>query len=348
MYKRLFSWKNPKPAKTCAVVRLGAIGDNIMASSLLPVLKSQGYHITFYVAEGNGYESIKHDPHIDRFIIQGKDEVPASFLVEFWNSAKLRYDKWINLSESVEVTLLAKPNSPQWEWPNEVRAKYFDRNYLEWTHELAGLPGPYNPKFYSTLEEKAWARKTASRWGAKNVLWSLAGSSGHKVWPHLDVIVARLMLSYKDVHVTFVGDELCQKLEEGWENEPRVHRHSGKWSIRESMAFAEAADLIIGTETGLMNAACMMDAWKIITLSHSSPNMLTKHWKNTISLEQPKGIGCPKSHCRQLHGGNNTDAWLDCPRHEETGTSLCQFHIDPEMMWESVVSVLGEQHRMVA
>jgi hypothetical protein len=77
------------------------------------------------------------------------------------------------------------------EWPNEVRAKYMDRNYLEWTHELAEVPPPYRPKFYSTLEEKAWARKTANQWGRKNIIWSLSGSSGHKTWPHLDTIIAR-------------------------------------------------------------------------------------------------------------------------------------------------------------
>lgn len=331
---RKFSWQDPKPEKTCAIIRYGAIGDMIQVSSILPGLKEQGYHITLYCQAGNGYEAVKNDPHVDRFIIQGKDEVPNLALEEFWAYTKKKYDRWINLCESIEGTLLASPGRSGYEWPNEVRAVHMDRNYLEWTHQLAQVPPPYNPKFYSTLDERAWARKTANRFGKQNILWSLAGSSGHKVWPHLDAVIARIMLEMPDVHVVLVGDEACQILEYGWEKEPRVHRQSGKWSIRESMAFAEVADLVIGTETGLLNAAGHMDTPKIVTLSHSSKEMLTKHWKNVIALEQD--VGCPKHPCRQLHGAEGFDAWMDCPQEPTTGTALCQFHIGPDVMFEAI------------
>ena len=343
-----FSHRLPKPEKTCAVIRYGAIGDQIMTSSLFPGLKAQGYHLTCYVQAGQGYEAIKHDPHVDRFVIQGKNEIPPQFLSEFWNYTRKKYDKWINLCESVEATLLASPGRANWEWPNELRAKYLDRNYLEWTHELAQVPPPYLPKFFSTQEERAWARKKASQFGRRNILWSLAGSSGHKVWPHLDTVIAGIMLEYPDTHVVLVGDEYCQILEVGWENEPRVHCMSGKWSIRESMAFAEVADLIIGTETGLLNAAGSMDAWKIVTLSHSSENMLTKHWKNVIALNQPEGVGCNKHPCRQLHGAEGHSPWEDCPKEETTGTALCQYHVGPQQMFGAIQRVFGQPIKMVA
>lgn len=352
MIERRHSWKDPKPSKTAAVVRYGAQGDNVQASSVLPWLKEQGYHVTFYCQSGLGYEVIKHDPHVDRFIIQEQNAIPPQFLLEFFNYTKKKYDKWINLCESVEGTLLAAPKRAAYDWPNEARALLMNKNYLEWIHALAEVPPPYRPKFYSTAKEREQARWTARKWGKRNVLWSLAGSSGHKVWPHLDVILARIMLHYPDTHVVLVGDDSCRLLEQGWNKwdeqkndfvdvEPRIHCKSGRWSIRQSMAFAEAADLIIGTETGLLNAAGSMDTPKIITLSHSSPEMLTKHWKNTIALQQPKGVGCTKSPCRQLHGGDGADPWMDCPQHEETGTALCQYEIGPEMMWEAVQRVLG-------
>lgn len=340
-------WKE-KPEKTAAVIRYGAIGDMIQASSVLPWLKENGYHVTVYCQPGAGYETIQHDPHVDRFVLQEKDVVPPVMLDQFWDHTRKKYTKWINLCESVEATLLASPGRANWEWPNEVRAKYLDRNYLEWTHELAGVPAPYRPKFYSTPEEKAWARKTKERMGKRVILWSLSGSSGHKTWPHIDAVIAGLMLEYPDVHVVTTGDDLCQILEAGWEDEPRVHKMSGKWTIRQSMAFAEVADLIIGTETGLLNAAGSMDAWKIVNLSHSSKEMLTKHWKNTIVLEQPQGVGCNKHPCRQLHGANGRDPWEDCPQEKETGTALCQFHIEPRMMWEAITSVLGKPIRIAA
>jgi ADP-heptose:LPS heptosyltransferase len=340
------------------VVRYGAQGDNIQASSILPWLKENGYHVTFYCQDGLGYEVIKHDPHIDRFIVQGRDQVPNQFLLEFFENTKKKYDKWINLCESVEGTLLASPKRANFEWPNEVRAIHMNRNYLEWTHALAGVPAPYRPKFYSTLEEKQWARTQKQRFGDRVILWSLAGSSGHKVWPHLDDIILRILPSYPDVHIVLVGDDTCKLLEQGWckhdeekddfvETDSRVHLRSGKWTIRQSMAFAEVADMIIGTETGLLNAAGSMSTPKIITLSHSSPEMLTKHWNNVTVLEQSEGVGCPKKWkanggaCRQLHGGDNTDPWIDCPKHEDSGTAQCQFNIAPEMMWQAVQGVLG-------
>ena len=318
----------------------------IQMSSILPWLKSENFHVTLYCQSGLGYEVIKHDPHIDRFIIQDRDAVPPHVLGDFWKHTKKKYHKWINLSESVEGTLLACHDRVQFEWPNHLRAKYLNRNYLEWTHELAEVPPPYRPKFYSTEEEKVWARKQASSFGKRNILWSLAGSSGHKVWPHVDAVIAGLLIQYQDVHVVLVGDDSCALLEQGWEQgdktTPRVHCFSGKWSIRQSLAFAEVADLIIGTETGLLNAAGSMDAPKIITLSHSSEEMLTKHWKNVIPLNQPKGVGCNKHPCRQLHGGSGTDPWVDCPKHEGEGVALCQFFVSPEMMWSAVESVLGK------
>src|SRR6185503_12589720 len=104
-----FSYKLPKPEKTCAIVRYGAQGDMIQMSSILPWLHENGYHVTVYCQAGIGHDVVKHDPHIDRFVIQGKDEIPPQFLEEFWNYTRKKYTKWINLCESVEATLLASP-----------------------------------------------------------------------------------------------------------------------------------------------------------------------------------------------------------------------------------------------
>lgn len=312
----------------------------VIASSIYPWLKEQGFHITLYCQSGQGYDTAKNDPHVDRFIVQNRDAVPPQVLAQFWGHEKNKYTKWVNLSESMEATLLACPDRAQWEWPNELRAKFLDKNYVEFVHELAQVPPPYRPKFYSTESERVWAREKAKSYGKRNILWSLSGSSGHKAWPHLDSVIAAVLLEYPDVHFVLVGDDFCRILEQGWEKEPRVHCHSGKWSIRESLSFCEVANLILGTETGLLNAAGYLDVPKIINLSHSSEEMLTKHWRNTTVLRQPKGVGCNKQPCRQLHGSGGVSQWLDCPKHEETGTALCQFHIGPDVMMNAIRKVL--------
>lgn len=327
------SWKEPKPAKTCAVVRYGAWGDLMQASSVFPGIKEQGYHITL-ITVPNGWDIVKHDPHIDHVIVQDKDQVPNQDLSDYWEWMGKKYDKVVNLSESVEGTFLALPGRANHRWPLEIRQKYLNKNYLEFAHELAGIPYKPAQKFYPTLEEKAWARKERDKNKGPVILWSLAGSGVHKTWPYLDQIIARLLLTYKDAVIYLVGDVLCQMLESGWEKEPRVIRKSGKWNMRETLSFAQIADMVIGPETGVLNAVAFEDVPKVITLSHSSENNLTRDWKNVYPLT-PKNTDCYP--CHILHYG-----YKYCRKDEETGCAACQVDITADQMWEQIVKILGK------
>lgn len=324
--------RGPKPAKTCAVVRLGAFGDMIQASSILPALKEQGYHVTVYTAT-RGYDVVKHDPHIDAFVLQDPDQVPIHELGEFWKWLKGRYTRFINLSESVEGSLLAVPGTAAHGWPHELRHALMNVNYLEMAHGVAGVPFPPRQKFYPTDVEAAWARKERQKMGgAPVILWTLSGSSIHKAWPYLDQTVARTLLEWPNARVVLVGDELSKTLEQGWEAEPRVLRRSGEWTIRQTLAFIEQADLLVGPETGVMNAAGLHPVKKVVTLSHSSEENLTKHWKNCVALT-PKNTACYP--CHQMHYSSEF-----CPRDEKEGVAKCQADISVDAMWEAMKSHL--------
>lgn len=334
--KHLYSHKAPKPAKRAAVVRYGAYGDLIQASSILPGLKEQGYHVTVYTVP-KGHDVVKHDPHIDTFVIQDHEQVPNAELPAFWEHESKKYDRWINLSESVEGTWLSLPGRTNAIWPAWVRTKYMDVNYLEFQHDLANVPLPIKPQFFATQEEKAWARSERKRFGGDYfVMYVLAGSSVHKVWPHMDTLFARFMLTYPGVRIVTVGDEACQMIEAGWENESRVVRKAGKYTIRETLSLLAECDLVIGPETGVMNAAAMLPMPKVMFLSHSSANNLTKGWQNTISLE-PKVDCFP---CHRMHYD-----WSNCRKDESTGTAACQVSISVDQAWDAVCSVL---HRKAA
>lgn len=330
----LYSYKVRQPEKTAAVIRYGAFGDLIQASSLYPLLKAQGYHVTLYTTDG-GNEIAKSDPNIDKVIVQGKDQVPNIALPHFWDHLKKKYTKFINLSESAEASLLAVPGRTNHAWPKSLRHKMMNRNYSEFAHDIAELPYSIKTKFYATKEEQEWAENEYKKIGGRVILWSLSGSSVHKTWPHLDAVIARLMLEHKDTKVVLVGDTLCQLLEQGWENEPRVIRRSGVWSIRESISFAQVADMVIGPETGLMNAVAMEPNSKVIMLSHSTPENLTKYWKNTIALE-------PKTDCYPCHMMHyNFD---HCVRDETTGCAQCQVDISADHVYR----VIDKQLRKAA
>lgn len=318
-----------KASKTVAVVRLGAFGDLMQAASIFPGLKAEGYHLTLYTAP-RGYEVVRHDPNIDGVVLQDPDQVPVHELGAFWAWLRTRYSRFINLSESVEGSLLAMPGRAAHEWPHELRHALLNVNYLEMVHGIAKVPFPPRQKFYPTELEVSWARKEREKIGGSRViLWTLSGSSIHKTWPYLDQIIARVLMKEKDARIVLVGDEHCKLLERGWEMEPRVIRRSGEWTIRQTLAFMDQAHLLVGPETGVMNAAGLHPVPKVVTLSHSSAENLTKHWKNCTALT-PANTACYP--CHQMHFGSEF-----CPRGEKSGTALCQEDISPDVMWEAML-----------
>lgn len=337
------SWqKKVKPAKTCAVVRYGAIGDLIQASSVFAALKKQGYHITLYTSPP-GDAVVRHDPHIDEFYLQDKDQVPNHLLGEYWAYHRKKYDKWVQLSESVEGSLLALPGRALHEWPPALRHSFLNRNYLEVQHEIAQVP--YEPlmRFYPTEEERKWARKERSKMGRFVIGWPVSGSSVHKTWGGLDNVIASIMLDFPGVDVVLLGNEASKILEQGWEKEKRVHRRSGVWSVRESLAFMQEVDMAIGPETGVMNSVAMLSYPKVVFLSHSTDENLTRDWVNTHVLISENTV-CPgrgnneAPACHQLHY-----SWQYCKATEDK-VSQCQADITVEhayrVIWHSITWAL--------
>ena len=326
-----FTCDEPKPEKTCAVVRYGAWGDGIQSTSILPGLKEQGYHITFYTTP-RCFDVIQHEPLIDRIIQQDTEQVPNAWLGPFWESLEKKYDKFVNLSESVEATFLAMPDRMAYHWTTEARHLLMNKNYWEFMHAVAGVPfeKPLS-RFVATEAEKKWALEEKEKHGGKpTIMLALAGSSIHKVYEGIDVVIARLLSAFRDVKVFTVGDERCRDMIENvWTEQPKVVRRSGVWSIRQTMAFAQVCDLVIGPETGVMSAVAMEDMPKIVLLSHSSVENLTKHWTNTYSLFSTKTKCAP---CHKL-----IYTWEQCNKDEETGTAKCMSDIPPDAVWHSIL-----------
>jgi ADP-heptose:LPS heptosyltransferase len=321
--------------KTAGVVRFGAVGDMIQTSSVLRQLKADGYHVTLFCHSGSSYDVIREDPSVDEFVIQDVDQVPNEQLGEYWTYLSKQFDKFVNLSGSVESTWLALEHTYPFYWPHEVRHKYLNENYLEFMHTLAGVPFVPSPKFFSTEKERRRVQQWKKKIGGKVLLWALAGSSVHKWWPHTDAVVARLMIEHPDWHVVFVGDELCKILEVGWEKESRVHRRSGVWSYRQSLTFAvEQADVVIGPETGVLNAVSHEQVPKLVFLSHSSHNNLTRDWVNVYPLTPEKTPCYP---CHMLH---TNELW--CEKDKETGASLCSANTSAHQVWAVLDKVIKD------
>jgi ADP-heptose:LPS heptosyltransferase len=326
--------------KTCAVLRYGGIGDMMMASCVFPELREQGYHITLFT-HTNSYNVVSEDPFIDRFVLQESGQVPIEDYRDFVFHLMEKYDKVVNLSESIEGTLLALPDRVSYYWPKEARHKIMNKNCYQMTADIADVPLNLCGRFYRTKKERIMGEKMRKKFPGPIIIYVLSGSSIHKFWPYQDNLIAKILLKYPDANIFLVGDAVSQLLEQGWQHEPRVHQTSGKWSVRSVMAFCYDADLIITPETGVALGVQFRKVPKILLLSHSSVNNYVSSWKSAHPIE-PEGCDCYP--CHQLHYGTEfcTMVEVEDDDGEVASFSDCQLKIDPDRVFQKVVEILGE------
>jgi len=305
--------------KKVLVIRLGAYGDAIFCTKLLKALKEDGYHVTMNCNEQTK-KILLHDQNIDAWINHKTDSVPMEKLDEHWIEIGKGFDKVVNLSGSIEQKLLKLEGTDEYKWSKEKRHEECNINYYDYTLELGGyghIKGE-NGQLYFTKAEHKWAKKEIAKCKGKfTIIWALSGSSFHKTYPYTEYVACEFLDKYLDSIMFTVGEPLCQVLE--WDH-PRTKCKSGKWTIRQSMLMTKYADLVIGTETGLLNAAACYDTPKIVMLSHSTHENLSKHWKNTFAIHAD--VDCYP--CHQLHYTREA-----CPLDKKTGAPICTARLDP-------------------
>lgn len=350
--------RNPDGRKRALVARFGAYGDMMMASSVFPHLREQGYHVTVATTP-RGRDVIHADPHVDEIMLQDDDQMPASALVEHVRRLGERFDKVIHLTGSLEQHCLLHPAQVGYWHDDETRRRlYGSINYLETTHDIAGVPRDWRVKFYPTQAERA-AAEALHKEHPFMIMLSLSGSSVHKAYPHIG-LVTRILLRDTNATVILVGDKECQILEQfiaavalnddSLTGVPpdelrgkvgkRLLLRSGVWSIRESLAHAQLCHAVAGPETGVLNAVSMEESVaKVVLLSHSSQRNLTWHWKNTASLS-PKTTCHP---CHRLHYG-----FENCRRDADTGAAQCAADIHPRDVIEAMRRLVTAKQQLAA
>lgn len=336
------TWSNPRPSKTCGIFRIGGWGDVLQMTSILPGLKEQGYHITV-ITHAKAEEVLRHEPLIDELQLQDIGQIPNHMLGEYWAHVRKKYDRFINLSETVEYQFLAFHDKAVYYWPQKARHAVMNHNYGEILHHVAQVPwnGAPESRFISTEEERKWAHEQKLEIGGNPlILWVLTGSAINKLYPHMDEVMENLSKNYPSAKVVTVGDEKTRiMIESAWEGKAHIVRRSGVWDIRQTLTFAKQCDLVMGPETGVLNSVAMDSMQKIVMFSHSSPENLTRDWVNTFDLYS---LNTPCHPCHKM-----IRTWDDCLR-GESGTAHCMESIPVQTVLDAIKASLPEKEAIAA
>jgi ADP-heptose:LPS heptosyltransferase len=308
------------------VIRYGALGDAVWMTPLLKQLKADGYHVVLNCTEYSA-QVLKECPWIDEFIFQGKDVVPNEELKPYWDMISEGFAKVINLSGSVEDVLLVREGSDDANLGHAVRHAMCNKNYMDATMARGGYPEMTGclPELHFTLLEEELGQMVRTMKDDKFIiLWSLSGSAFHKLYPWSEYVAGSIERELPNAQIITVGDHLCQILE--WQL-PGTLNKCGKFTVRQSMIMTKFADLVIGPETGILNAAACYETPKIVFMSHSSVENLTKYWKNCHSVA---ALDCE---CQPCHKLIYTPS---CPKDEISGAPKCCAGIKPETVFAMI------------
>lgn len=317
----------PEHDKICAVVKLGAHGDALFASSVFPGLKEQGFYTLLY-CQDTTEEVLRHDPHIDR-IIKFESRIPIGDLGELFRWLEHKYKTVRILVECVEGTLLPSPQKIQYHFPQEMRHKLMNHNYVEMHHMKAEVPYKPAQKFYPNVDEKKWANAVRSELQPYVVVLVPNGSSVTKMWPYAGEL-AKYLLRRPDVSLVMLGDERGCTFEE----HPRLMKVGTNWTIRQAMTFCQLANVVVGQETGLLNSVAFnADVRKVVLMTHSSKENLTRDWPNTATMTG--NVPCYPCH-RLLYD------WQFCPQDKWTKAAACQTAISVRDVLREIETAIPE------
>jgi ADP-heptose:LPS heptosyltransferase len=339
-----------------AIARFGGIGDNLIASSPLAGLKAKGYK-TEVITSDPAWTVFENNPHIDKLSVKSKIEIDGYNMDNWqkWFRGRAdEYDVFCHLSHSVEVALAYFPAQTPFYWPPHVRRRLCDRNYLEFAHDIAGVPYEFGPLFHPTAAEAEHARETKDRIGPGPVVgWAISGTRLDKLHPFLPGMVARA-LKELDVSIVLLGApgknfEAAKVVRDhvertnGSDNRLFVAISTGhpvpEWPIRRTLSFAQVCDVIVTVDTGLSWAVAFEKMPKIVMLSHASPENITKHWLNTVTLHARQDR-VPCWPCHQLHNDLST-----CTPNRENNGAACMTDISVEQVIVALRSQLeGSQN----
>lgn len=340
------------------IARLGGIGDNLIAASVLAPLKRMGYMVDVITSEPN-HVVFHHNPHIDKLSVKKKDipEGGDNEWQKWFRAREGEYDLFVNLSHSCEAHHSFFPTMSQFWWPQEYRRKLAGGSYLETAHDIVGVPHEFGPLYFTSEEERARALEVKKRMGPSVIGWVIAGSRIDKLHPYTAMAIGRIIKEL-NIPVMMVGAPNDRQLSSAQAVQDHILRQNGSleglhtaitmpntekgghqnWPIRRSIAQLYACDLVITPDTGLAWAVAMEFMPKILMVSHASAENISKHWVNTLTLKADQDR-VPCHPCHRLHNDPSTCV----PTKDGVNAASCMADISVECILDAVQASLTQK-----
>lgn len=306
-----------------AILRTGGIGDCVWLLPTVRALARKGRTISVHVRRATAPVFL-HNPYIAAINMYDNFEDPLNthmkFVVE--DSAGILWlDKYIETFlefDDIKKNLgceihrhftvdCAECLSGKLRRMERIHGQNFPELYLNVTGCPDEDPSYLNELYFTEEEHRALKVITADWEGHYVVLW-LLGHQNYHTYLRFPEVIQEFTDKYADAIVYITGYEYLIK-NIGSDN-PNIR--IGNWPLRQTLGLLGYADLIVGSATGIMNAAGAFGTPKICMLSTVFPEQFGKHWKNTTWI-YPE---VPCAPCNQGHTDKNTcptiDGWSVC------------------------------------
>jgi FkbM family methyltransferase len=343
----------PQHVKLCngwgGIARFGGIGDNLMACAAAYALKRKGLKVEMITSHEAAWQVFLHNPNIDKLSVKTRSEMPTDMggWQKWFRGRAEEYDVFAHLSHTCEATLAYFPEMTQFHWPAHVRRRLANKSYLELVLDIAGCSYDIGPLFYLHPSEYEEIMKTKAKVGERCIALCMSGSRVDKMHPRLGALVARI-INEMEAPVVMLGDP-ARNLETARQIEQYVINTNGSskglhiaithgngaidWPIRRSLAMCAVSDLVIGPDTGLMWSVAPDPVPKIMLLGHASPENITKHWVNTVTLHaNQQRTPCWPCHC--LHNTENGQFPPYCTPNADKSGAACISDISVETIMQ--------------
>ena len=267
------------------ILRYGAYGDLIYLLPLIDRMKADGKDL--YLHTGiRGLDVFQADPRFQSILACN----PAT--AEDWQEVinkdieTVNPDEIVNLTDTMEGTLIPGREQPSFHWPVEKRRKVTQgESFYSFGLKVAGYSrGEGCGTVAFTEEELTWADRWRETYRDEFlVMMPVSGSNAQKRFPIAKELGREILFRYPDAILYLTGgpNEKHRSFSFG---DHRVYP-AFDTSFRQVLLMTRYADYVVGPETGLLAAAGMWGTPKTMLCTSSSVFQATDGHRNDFSLQ---------------------------------------------------------------